>query len=233
MKLPAINRSLAMALTAFFALGLFHLGDNSDAHAKRKRKKKDSAGVISDRTYTDNQHGFSIMFLDGWKPNVKMKDKKLRVVASKKDYFIPEDFRDNTFHTTIPKLKVYVDTTSMELRAFIDSLKSPKFKSKQKHNIELEFKALYGKFTRPRITRIKSDSGIKGRRMKTTLRYKLEVQKSGRRDANVVTDFVQADIVFFKKDNNIFIISCICEAQFYQVNEPLFLQMVKSFTFTE
>ena len=233
MKQPAINRPLMAALTALLVLALFPLGDDSDAYAKRKKKKKNAAGVITDSLYTDNQHGFSIMFLDDWKTNVKTKGKKLRVVASKKDYFIPVDFRNSQFHTTIPKVKVYVDTTSMELRAFIDSLKSRKFKSKQKQNIMLEFKALSGKFTRPRVTRIKSDSGIKGRRMKTTLRYKLEVQKAGGRDDNVVTDFIQADIALFKKENRIYIISCVCEAQFYQVNEPIFLQMIKSFAFTD
>lgn len=233
MKQPANNRALMAALTALLALALFPVGDDSDAYARRKKKKKNAAGVMADSVYTDNQHGFSIMFPDGWKANVKTKDKNLRVVASKKDYFIPQDFRDSQFHTTIPKVKIYVDTTSMELRAFIDSLKSPKFKSKQKQNITLEFKALYGKFTRPRVTRIKSDSGVKGRRMKTTLKYKLEVQKSGRTDASIVTDYIQADIGFFKKDNKIYIISCVCEAQFYQVNELLFQQVIKSFAFTE
>ena len=228
-----MNRALAGALITLLALALFPPGENSDAQAKRKRKAKDIAGVIKDRTYTDNHLGFSITFLDGWKTKVKRKDKKLRVVASKSDYFIPKAFRDNTFHTTIPKIKVYVDTTSLDVRAFIDSLKSPKFKSGQKQDISLEFKALSGKFTRPRITRIKSDSGIKGRRMKTTLKYKLEVQKSGRRDADLVSDFLQADIVFFKNEDKIYIISCVCESQFYEVNRPLFQQIAKSFTFTE
>lgn len=223
----------ALALITLLALALFPQGDDSEAQAKRKRKAKDTAGVFKDRVYTDNQHGFSITFLEGWKTKVKRKDKKLRVAASKSDYFIPEAFRNNTFHTTIPKVKVYVDTTSLDIRAFIDSLKSPKFNSGQMQDISLEFKALNGKFTRPRVTRIKSDSGIKGRRMKTTLRYSLDVQKSGRSDATVVSDFLQADIVFFKKKDKIYIISAVCESQFYQVNEPLFQQIAKSFTFAE
>ena len=233
MKRLMVNGALAGTLIALLALAVIPPGENSEAQAKRKRKAKNVAGVIKDRTYTDNQLGFSITFLDGWKTKVKRKDKKLRVVASKSDYFIPADFRNNAFHTTIPKIKVYVDTTSLDVRAFIDSLRSPKFKSGQKNDISLEFKALSGKFSRPRITRIKSGSGIKGRRMKTTLKYNLEVQKSGRRDATLVSDFLQADIVFFKNEDKIYIISCVCESQFYEVNEPLFQKIAKSFTFTE
>lgn len=215
------------------ATNLLPFGGDSDAYAARKKKKRKMTGELKDLVYTDNVYGFSVSLLEDWSIKVSEKGEPIRVVAQKENYAVPPAFREAELYTTIPKFKVLIDTTSLELLDFLDSLRSPTFESKQKQNLMLELKVLNGQFTRPRVSRLRLENGIKGRLFKTSLDYSFVVQKPGESTGAPVQDQIKGDIGFFKKDNTLYILSCVCESKFYDINKPLFDSMIQSFAYVE
>ena len=230
-----VARRLSSGIIALLSVSiLFMLVSGELANARRGKKHKVKAGVLDGRKYTDKKYGFSLTFPENWDISVGRKDAKVRVVAEKEDYAVPVSFRNAPYHTTVPKIKVYVDTTSLELLDFIDSLKSGDFSSPQKSEIMNEFKVFEGKFRRPRISRIRLDNGIKGRWFRTVRNYSINVQNEGAAStATIVQDAMAGDIAMFKKGNTLILISGECEGQFYEINQPRFVEVAKSLEFTD
>ncbi|MCP4684320.1 MAG: hypothetical protein GY867_02630 [bacterium] len=106
------------------------------------RRKKPKAGAVKDGVYTDASYGFALSIHENWKARVNKKDDNVRLTITKKNYGIPSDFVNAPDYTKIPRIVVYVDTTSLGAHAFLDSLTSESFKSNQKKEIVKEFEIL-------------------------------------------------------------------------------------------
>ncbi|MCH9032099.1 MAG: hypothetical protein IIB00_07565 [candidate division Zixibacteria bacterium] len=196
-------------------------------------KKKPKSGEVDGRVFSDSKFDFSITLPEGWKISLKPKKSSLRFVSLKKDYAIPMHFRVAPNHTEIPKIKIYVDTTSLDVRDFVDSLASKTFDSRQKRDIVSEFELLDGQYKRPRIRRLRLENGLKGRRLSTKLKYTINVQAPGELTSTVVTDFLSGQIVFLKKDDHLVMIYLVCESLFYKTNAELFEKALETLSFGE
>jgi len=215
-------------ITAMLALMLLIVSSNI-AYSKKEPK----SGEVNGQTFSDSKFDFSIELPIGWKISLKPKKSLLRFVSLKKDYAIPMHFRVAQNYTTIPKIKVYVDTTSLDIRDFVDSLGSRTFDSPQKRDIVSEFGILNGQYKRPRIRRLRLENGIKGRRLSTKLKYVINVQAPGEFTSTVVTDFTSGQIAFFERDDHVLMIYLVCESLFYKTNAELFDKALETLTFGE
>jgi len=108
-------------------------------YAKRKTEK---AGSVKDLVYTDKKYDFKFTIDKGWKCKLRPNKGNYRMVLTQKNYEIPPDYMDAPGFTYVPRLVVYVDTTSMDVFAFLDSLRSEKYSSGQKKDILKEFEIL-------------------------------------------------------------------------------------------
>ena len=110
-------------------------------------RKRSKAGKIDDGVYTDAKFNFSFSINGTWDTSIKKGKKPVRITLVKKEYDIPMHFQHVPTYTTIPKITVYADTSSLGLKQFVDSLLADKFKSSQKKDILSEFKLIFGDFT--------------------------------------------------------------------------------------
>ena len=216
----------SVVVLSILIVSLFFIGTLS-------AKKKPKSGEVDGRVFTDSKFDFSITLPEGWKISVKRKKSPLRFVSLKKDYAIPMHFRVAPNYTEIPKIKMYVDTSSLDVRDFVDSLISKTFDSPQKREIVDVFEILDGRYKRPRIRRIKLENGLKGRRLVTKLKYTTNVQAPGELTSTVVTDFLTGQIVFFEKEGHIVMIYLVSESLFYKTNVELFEKALETLSFGE
>jgi hypothetical protein len=106
------------------------------------RRAKDRAGKIKDGVYTDKKYNFQLTLNDGWKCKVGENNKNYRLTLTQKTFEIPPHYSDSKDYTKVPRTVVYVDTSSMGVSQFIDSLLSESFKSDQKKAVYKEFEIL-------------------------------------------------------------------------------------------
>ncbi len=236
MKKSVIRRVVSVGVLLGLALAITPLGQDANVEAKRKKKRKVYTGTYENHIFTDKKYGFQVEISDEWNMKMMAKGKPVRFIAEKKEYSIPPAFIENEYLTTSPMVKIYVDTSKMSVREFVDSLKSRSFSSDQKKAIFRSLKIFESKTKRPLVSRLKLKSGIKGLRVKILRRYRLDVPRGVGQLSDVVTDNVQGDLAFFKTPDNkhIVILSGICESRFYRnVNEPFFQEIFDSFKFIE
>ena len=220
------HANFSIALLSVLIISLFSMGT---VWAKKKPK----SGEVDGRAFTDSKFDFSITLPEGWKISLKPKKSPLRFVSLKKDYAIPMHFRVAPNYTEIPKIKIYVDTTSLDVRDFVDSLASRTFDSPQKRNIVAVFEILDGRYKRPRIRRLRLENGLKGRRLSTKLKYTTNVQAPGELTSTVVTDFLSGQIAFFERDDHVVMIYLVSESLFYKTNAELFEKVLETLSFSE
>jgi hypothetical protein len=192
-------------------------------------RKKDVAGNVENGVYLDEKYNYSIGVPDGWNYSIRKNDSKLRMTMTKKQYDIPIHFQNAPNYTTAPKISIYVDTTSLTVDQFIDSLTSDKFKSKQKGAMLPEMKILNGPFQqKKRAKMIIGDlSGVK---IAGQQKYTVQVQRSGSQSdqADVCSDFFGGSIFFLKEGNLIIAIHMICEWRYFDVNENDFQEILNT-----
>lgn len=128
------NEENNMKKLALFTLTLLLL-----APAVHAGRKKPRAGKIENNTYQDTKYNFELVIHENWKPRVNKADNDVRLVLTQKNYAIPADYLDAPDYTRVPRLAVYVDTTSLSVHAFVDSLTNERFESDQKKKITKEF----------------------------------------------------------------------------------------------
>lgn len=197
-------------------------------------RKKDLAGQVDNSVYTDDDYGFALAIPAAWDYSIKKAKSPVRLVLVKKQYDIPLHFQHAPNYTTIPKITVYVDTSSLTPDQFADSMLSEGFKSKQKNNIFQEFKNMFGNFQLKKRSRMNAGE-IPGVRISTQLRYTLEVQRAGSESdrADVVSDFYGGSIFFAKKDKYIIMLNLVCEWRYFDSIEKEFLELLNGLRFTE
>jgi len=195
-------------------------------------RKKNKAGTIKDGVYCDKQYEFCIAIPDKWDASIKKEKYKTRIVFTKKTFDIPPDYRHAPNYTQIPKAFVYVDTTSLALSLFIDSLLSDKYKSKQKNKMLDEMYLLYGDYAEKKRPKIKIGE-IDGYLSTGERRYTLQVARAGVNadKADHVSDFYGGSIMFVKKDKTLYIVHFICEKRFFVNEHKDFLELLKGFEF--
>jgi hypothetical protein len=195
-------------------------------------RKKSKAGKIVDGVYTDKKHDFSLVIPDKWDKSIKKDKDKVRLVLTKKQFDIPNDYRHAPSYTQVPKVIVYVDTSSMNPTMFIDSLVSDKYKSKQKNKMFEEFKILYGDFIPKRKSKM-SISDIEGMRISGERRYSINVQRRGIGGdlADLVSDYYGGSLFITKKDDNLIIFHFICEKRYFVTEDADFVKLLNGFKF--
>ena len=96
--------------------------------------------------FTDAKYDYSLKVSDDWKYSIKKNKDNTRLILTQKNYEIPTHFLHAPNYTTVPKVTIIVDTTSLPLKLFVDSILLEDVNSKQRKNILAEFPLLYGDF---------------------------------------------------------------------------------------
>ena len=125
--------------------------------------KKVKAGALVKQQFSDTAMGYSLTFPEEWKVSVKGNSEAYRVVAQQKDFDVPPKYTHAPDYTTIPQIKIWVDTTTLDVRAFLDSLKSTSFRSPQKDAMFQEFDLFDGDFARPTVSSLALPGGVSAR----------------------------------------------------------------------
>ena len=198
--------------------------------ASEAGKKKDLAGKIENGVYTDDAYNFSLAIPEAWDSNIKKEKSSVRLALVKKQYDVPKQFQHAPSYTTVPRVTVYVDTTSLTTDQFVDSLLSNKFKSKQKNDILSEFKVLYGDFQLKKRTKIPIGD-LSGVKISGQTPYTIELQRAGTESdkADVVTDFWGGSFFFVKDGSSIIMMQLICEWRYFDVIEQEFTGILDGF----
>ncbi len=193
-------------------------------------RKKELAGKMENGVYTDDSYNFSLTIPEAWDFNIKKDKSPVRLVLIKKQFDVPKQFQHAPSYTTVPKITVYVDTSSLTAEQFVDSLLSNKFKSKQKNNILSEFKVLYGDFQLKKRSSIPLGD-LTGVRISGQTPYTIELQRAGSESdkGDVVTDFWGGSTFFIKDGNNIVITQLICEWRYFETIDQEFAAIVNGF----
>ncbi|MCK4462358.1 MAG: hypothetical protein KAW46_11180, partial [candidate division Zixibacteria bacterium] len=106
------------------------------------RRKKAKAGKVTDNVFVDVKYGFQIDLPDDWKYKVGYDKSHFRLFLIQKNYEVPPDYQDAPDYTQVPRIVIWVDTTTLGAAAFIDSLVSQTYRSDQKKDILKEFELL-------------------------------------------------------------------------------------------
>ncbi|MCH8026774.1 MAG: hypothetical protein IID63_01480, partial [candidate division Zixibacteria bacterium] len=109
----------------------------SIAEAGRRRPQ---SGKVKDKVYVDGKYGFKITISEGWKHSLRKENDNFRLLLTKRKYEIPFDYTNAPDYTQIPRIILWTDTTSLPTFAFLDSLVSDTWNTKQKKELlkELE-----------------------------------------------------------------------------------------------
>jgi hypothetical protein len=160
---------------------------------------------------------------------------------TKKEYDIPLHFQYSPTYTTIPKITVYADTSSLSLKQFVDSLLADEYKSKQKNAILAEFKLLFGDFTLKKNSK-KMIGELTGHKITGEQKYSLRVSSAGTGgdemsgsfgDYDVVSDFYGGAVFFAKQGKTIIMMHFICEARYFEMLDLEFEKIIKTFKFED
>ncbi len=189
-------------------------------------KKKDLAGTVENGVYTDDTYKVSLNVPDAWDYSIKKSKSPVRVILLKKQYDIPIQFQNAQSYVTVPRVVLYIDTTSLTVDQFVDSLLTEKYKSKQKNEILSAFQSLYGNIQLKKRAKITGD--IPGIRIATQLKYTKEVPRGGSSadQADVVSDFYGGSIFFTKDGDNIIMLQLVCEWRYFTSLEQDFVGIV-------
>ena len=181
------------------------------------RRRTPKAGEIDGDVYKDNVYNFTLKVHEGWKARVSKEKDPVRLTLTQKNYAIPTDFINAPDYTKIPRISVYVDTTSMGAFDFIDSLMSETYDSDQKNDIKKEFEVLQnqdiydGDLVERGRSRIEvgDESGLL---WKGQIKYKQIVQTSASSvGGKLVRSSYGGAIGAIKHGDNIYLFHVMCE----------------------
>jgi len=194
----------------------------SVGYARRHRAK---AGKVSKNVYVDSKYDFKLTLQDGWRYKIFPNKSNFRLVMTEVNYDIPPVYLSASDYTKIPRLVIYADTTSLSAAAFIDSLVSNTFKSKQKKEILKEFEILsnftgISGFTAEKLVQRKREvirvSGARGTLWTGQVKYRNEVSTSASSiGAKRVYGAYGGAIIGIKKGNDIILFHLITEWNYF------------------
>ena len=197
-------------------------------------RKKDKAGAVKDRVYTDSKYNFTLEIPEVWKYNIKKSKDNIRLILTKKQYEIPTQFDRAPSYTTVPKVTVLIDTTSRSLDIFVDSMLADKFNSKQKKSILSEFPILFGDYRLKKRSKM-SVEGTEGVMITAQMRYTIQVQRPGSESdkADVVSDFYGGSVFFVKHGSDVLMFHFICEWRYFEIYLQEFVSLVEGLKFAD
>jgi hypothetical protein len=177
------------------------------------------AGEVKGDVYTDNEYGFSFTIPAGWSANVKKDKYVLRVALDQKSPTPPRQFQgDLRDYMQIPAIKVLVDTTSLTVDQFVDSLLDKDFKSKQKKGLLKSLDLISKPYDLQKKSPLTVD-GAKAIMVEARQSYSMEVSSRGSDRADVINDYKSGAMFFTVREGKIYIFHFICE---FQTSEPIF-----------
>ena len=204
------------------------------------RRPRDKAGEVKNDVYSDKKYNFKLTLNDEWKYKIKKNDSKFRLVLVQKNYEIPPDYLDAPDYTMVPRLVLWVDTTSMSAFAFLDSLISENYSSDQRKELLREFDILNdnisegGNSREKLVTRKKKAFNIEDKKALLwtgQMKYRKEVAISassigGKR----VIGAYGGSMVGIKDGDNIYMFHLICEWNYFESNLAKAMQIIESIT---
>lgn len=188
------------------------------------------AGEVKDDVYTDANHKFSVKIPTGWSPTIKDERSPLRLVLTQKSYPVPEQFQSNRDYAQIPTISVLVDTTSLTVDQFVDSLLDSKCKSKQRQFFVRNMPSIakvYDVLKRSNTTA----GDAKALALEVRQQYSVEVAQSGSDMADVVQDYKSGKIFVTVKNGKAYVIHGICEYKLNTSYDQFFTGVFNSLKF--
>ncbi len=189
------------------------------------------AGDVKDNVYHDETYDFSFAVPDGWSTSIKSSKYALRLTMDQKSPVPPYQFRGNLRdYMQIPTMAVIVDTTSLEANAFVDSLLSPTFDSKQKKFMDKYLKI----FSRPYEMVKRQEVTFKGKlavMMEARQPYEITVAQQGSDKADVVNDNKYGTVFVTVRDGHVYLITMICEYRTSQQIVDMYNELISSLKF--
>ncbi len=192
--------------------------------AVQARRPKKRAGAVDGGVFVDAAYNFKLTMLSDWKYKIGDADDNVRLVLTQNNCEIPPQYLNAKDYTRIPRVVVYVDTTSMTAAAFIDSLVSEDFKSDQKKRIYGEFEILSSNsdgsgMTRerlvPRQRRPMEMGGERGLIWSAKVKYRNEISESeSSMGAERVYGGYEGSIAGVKKGDLIILFHTMCEEDY-------------------
>jgi hypothetical protein len=201
------------------------------ADAGRKREK---SGKVEGQTFTDAAHGFALTAGGNWNIKTMDADANFRVSFTQKKFEVPPDYLSAPDYTKVPRMIVWIDTTKMGAFAFLDSLVSSTYKSKQKSEVLKEFEILTEPKVLPKGRQPITVGSDKGVRWDGRAEYMKEVQTSasdvsGRR----VKSAYMGSIYALKHGDKMLVFHLIGEEKFYDNIQRDALAIINSLTWPE
>lgn len=207
------------------------------------RRPKDKAGSVKDGVFVDKKYGFSLEMSEDWKYKTGKNKSNFRLTLTQINYEVPPNYMDAESYTKIPRTVVYADTTGMGVTAFIDSLLSDSYKSKQKKEIFKEFEIINdqsagGGMTReklvPRQRKAIDLAGERGLFWTGKVKYRNEIATSassmgGRR----VYGGYGGCIIGVKKGDLIVLMHTICEENYFESVVAEAMRLANTLKFAE
>lgn len=204
------------------------------APATHARKKQAKAGKVIDNVFTDSKYGFKMTVHENWKSKVGKAKSNVRLRLTQRKYGIPSDYIKAPDYTKIPMVVVYVDTTSLGVHAFIDSLTNVDYKSKQKKAILKEFDILNEVELIPKRRSRIEIAGKSALIWKGQARYTKEVSESA---SSATGKWVKSEyggaIAAVKVGKNIILIHVMTEWGYFDPVMYEVLPMITGLTFQE
>ncbi len=183
------------------------------------RKKKDKAGKMVGSVYQDKKYDFKLTVHENWKARIEKNKSNFRLILTQRKYGTPSDYADAPDYTKVPRVAVFVDTSSMGVFPFVDSLLSEGYKSEQKKTLLKEFEFLNEPEIIPKGRSRIEVGGESGLIWKGQSKYIKEVQTSagavgGKRVYGSYGGAILA--AKNKKTNTIVLFHLMCEWEYFE-----------------
>ncbi len=213
--------------------------------------KKEKTGKVKGNVFTDEKFEYQLTFLENWKLKTEKEPSLVRATLMKKNYQVDKSTRFGGYEVNIPTIILLADTTSFSLEQFkIELLKeSKKIKNLDKYKLKLEFLTnsellqereilidslpAYILTFKKQYFKTAGDATKGSDRDEMSTVYDLPSAGSPEASEVIVEDFIAGHIVFFKKENNIFLVHFSCERQFIGPNHREFTNIMSGWKFEE
>lgn len=199
--------------------------------AKRKTKK---TGSVKDGVYRDSKYSFELTLLDNWKVKTKKEGGIYRLALVQRSYEVPVRYLEAPDYTWVPTALIFVDTSTLGVYPFVDSLLSTTYKSKRKKKIMSEFDFLAESEIIPKGKRGFEFGGSRGLIWKGEVKYIEEVQTSSSSSGGKREYGSYGGVIFAAKHNNlIFVAHLSCEYDYVDQLQSELASMLKTLKWTD
>ena len=210
----------------------------SIADAGRRRPQ---SGKVKDKVYVDSKYGFKITMNEDWKYSLRKEKDNFRLLLTKRKYEIPADYTNAPDYTQIPRIIIWTDTTSLPTFAFLDSLVSKTWNTKQKKELLKEFEILVsdissGSRREKFVPRGRKPVKLSGEQAilwqaRSTYVKDVAVTSSGLASKRVIGAYGGA-IVVVKKGNRVYVFHLMTEWDYFENNLKETLDIISTFEFS-